>query len=143
MVHPCMWFKEEPSQFSIGETAQSLTCPIMENPHTGVDECPRILLSCFRSRNSGGALFHAVAAACPNLVKVTSDLSSRAVRQRERPADQCVKSVEGGGGKWKVVFYPITIWAGLFNFLTGSNFQVFFNIYIMFWKVRRQGFDEA
>ena len=25
----------------------------MEKPHTGLDECPRILLSCFRARNSG------------------------------------------------------------------------------------------
>ena len=23
---PCMWFMEEPSQFSVGQTAQSLTC---------------------------------------------------------------------------------------------------------------------
>ena len=33
---------------------QSLTCSIIEKPHTGLDECPRILLSCFRARNSGG-----------------------------------------------------------------------------------------
>ena len=32
---------------------QSLTCSIMEKPHTGLDECPRILLSCFRAWNSG------------------------------------------------------------------------------------------
>ena len=25
----------------------------MEKPHTGLDECPRILLSCLRARNSG------------------------------------------------------------------------------------------
>ena len=36
----------------MGQTAQSLTCSIMEKPHTGLDECPRILLSCFRARNS-------------------------------------------------------------------------------------------
>ena len=47
-----MWFKEEPSQFSIGQTAQGLTCFIMEKPQTGLDECPRILLSCFRAKNS-------------------------------------------------------------------------------------------
>ena len=46
------WFKEEPSQFSMGQTAQSLTCFIMEKPRTGLDECPRILLSCFRARHS-------------------------------------------------------------------------------------------
>ena len=45
-------FKEEPSQFSVAQTAQSLTCFIMDKPHTGLDECPRILLSCFRARNS-------------------------------------------------------------------------------------------
>ena len=31
---------------------RSVTCSIMEKPHTGLDECPRILLSCFRARNS-------------------------------------------------------------------------------------------
>ena len=30
----------------------SLTCSVMEKPHTGLDECPRILLSCFLARNS-------------------------------------------------------------------------------------------
>ena len=43
---------EEPSQFSMGQTAQSLPCSIMEKPHTGLDECPRILLASFRARNS-------------------------------------------------------------------------------------------
>ena len=52
VVQPCIWFKEEPSQFSMGQTAQSLTCSIVEKPQTGFDECPRILLSCFRARNS-------------------------------------------------------------------------------------------
>ena len=51
MVQPCIWFKEEASQFSMGQTAPYF---IMEKPHTGLDECPRILLSCFRARNSGG-----------------------------------------------------------------------------------------
>ena len=31
---------EEPSQFSVGQTPQSLTCSIMEKPHTELDECP-------------------------------------------------------------------------------------------------------
>ena len=58
MVQPCIWFKEEPSQFSMGQTAQSLTCFIIEKPNTGLDECPRILLSCFRARSSvAAALF--------------------------------------------------------------------------------------
>ena len=34
---------EEPSQFSVGQTAQSLTYSIMEKPHTGLDECLSIL----------------------------------------------------------------------------------------------------
>ena len=29
-----MWFMEEPSQFSMGQTAPSLTFSIMEEPHT-------------------------------------------------------------------------------------------------------------
>ena len=52
MVQPCIRFKEEPSQYSMGQTAQSLTCSIMEKRQTGLDGCPRILLSCFRARNS-------------------------------------------------------------------------------------------
>ena len=48
----CIRFKEEQSQFSIGQTAQSPTCSIMEKPNTGLDDCPRILLSFFRARNS-------------------------------------------------------------------------------------------
>ena len=39
---------EEPSQFSVGQTAQSLTCSIMEKPHTGLDDCLRMLQECFR-----------------------------------------------------------------------------------------------
>ena len=35
---------------------RALTCCIMEKPDTGLDECPRILLSCFRARNSGRRL---------------------------------------------------------------------------------------
>ena len=47
-----MWFVEEQSQFSLGQTAQSLSCSVMEKPHTGLDDCLRILLSCFRKRKS-------------------------------------------------------------------------------------------
>ena len=53
MVQPCIWFKEEPSQFSMGQTTHSLTCSNVEKPHTRLDECPRILLPCFEARNSG------------------------------------------------------------------------------------------
>ena len=42
----------EPSQFSVGQTAQSLTCFITEKPHTGLEECLRMLLMCFRKRKS-------------------------------------------------------------------------------------------
>ena len=40
----------------------------MEKPPTGFDECLRILLSCFRARNSGSALLYIVCIAeneCP------------------------------------------------------------------------------
>ena len=30
VVQTCMWIMEEPSQFAVGQTAQSLTCSIME-----------------------------------------------------------------------------------------------------------------
>ena len=43
---------EEPSQFSVGQTAQSLACSIMEKPHTGLDDCMRMLQACFRKRMS-------------------------------------------------------------------------------------------
>ena len=56
VVKPCMWFQEEPSQFSMGQTAKSLTCSIMEKPLTGLDECLRILLLCFRAGNTDMAL---------------------------------------------------------------------------------------
>jgi len=36
----------------MSETAQILACSIMEKPHAGSDECPRILLLCFRAMNS-------------------------------------------------------------------------------------------
>ena len=51
-----MWLKEEPNQFSMGQTAQtaqSLTCFIMEKPHTGLGNCRRILLPCLKVRNFG------------------------------------------------------------------------------------------
>ena len=35
VIQPCMWFMEEPGQFTVGQTAQSLTCSIIEKPHTG------------------------------------------------------------------------------------------------------------
>ena len=52
VIQPCMWFMEEPSQFSVGQTAQSLTCSILEKQHTGLDDCLRILMPCFRKRRS-------------------------------------------------------------------------------------------
>ena len=50
--NPEYWFKEEPSQFSMGQTAESLTCSKMEKPHTRWDECQITLLSCFRASES-------------------------------------------------------------------------------------------
>ena len=35
-----------------GQTAQSLTCFTMEKPHAVLEECLKILLSCFSARNS-------------------------------------------------------------------------------------------
>ena len=52
VIQPCMWFIEEPSQFSMGQTAQSLTCSIMEKPRTGLDDCLRVLQACLKKRMS-------------------------------------------------------------------------------------------
>ena len=40
------------SQANSGQTAQRLACSIIEKPHTGLDDCQRILLSCFIIRMS-------------------------------------------------------------------------------------------
>ena len=45
---------EEPCQFSVGRTAHSLTCSILENPHTWLDDCLRMLQACFSKRMSEG-----------------------------------------------------------------------------------------
>ena len=42
VIQPWM-FMEKPSQFSVGQTAQRLTCSIMDKPHTGLDDCLRML----------------------------------------------------------------------------------------------------
>ena len=67
-----MWFKEEPSQFPMGQTAQSLTCLIMEKPRTELDECLRILLSRFRAKNSVDG---ACACVCPHFYKPVLSLA--------------------------------------------------------------------
>ena len=41
---------EEPSQFSLGQKAQSLTCSIMEKPHSGLDGSRRMLLHALEKR---------------------------------------------------------------------------------------------
>ena len=51
-----MWFMEAPGKFSVGQTAESLTCSILEKPHTGLDDCLRMLQACFRKRMSGHRL---------------------------------------------------------------------------------------
>ena len=48
----CMLFIAEPSPFSVCQITQSLTCSIMEKPHTGLDDCPRMLLPCFKNKMS-------------------------------------------------------------------------------------------
>ena len=73
MVKPCVWFKEEPSQFPMGQTAQSLTCSIMEKPHTRLDKCPRILIARFRARNS-------VRVSAPLFFHVAECINKRAYR---------------------------------------------------------------
>ena len=56
----CMWFTEEPSQFSMGQTAQGLTGSIKEKPLTGLVDCLRVLQACFRKRMSAtGSLWRA------------------------------------------------------------------------------------
>ena len=52
VIQPCVWFMEQPSQFSVGQTAQSLNYSIMENPHAGLNDSLKILLACFRKRMS-------------------------------------------------------------------------------------------
>ena len=52
VTQPCMWLMEELSQFSIGQTAQSLTCSIMEKPHRGLDDWMRVLQACFQEMMS-------------------------------------------------------------------------------------------
>ena len=44
---------EVPSQFSMGQTVQSLTCSIMENHIQGWMTDLNMLLSCFREKMSG------------------------------------------------------------------------------------------
>ena len=49
VIQPCMWFMEEPNQFSMGPWAKHhrayLTCSVMEKPHTGYYDCHGMLLS--------------------------------------------------------------------------------------------------
>ena len=45
---------EVPNQFSWGQTVHSLTCSIMDKPHTGFYDYLNMLLSCFRENMSGG-----------------------------------------------------------------------------------------
>ena len=52
MDQPCIWFKRK-TQASSPNSPDSLPCSIMEKPHGVLDECPRILFSCFRARHSG------------------------------------------------------------------------------------------
>ena len=43
---------EEPSQFSVRQTAKILTCSIMDKPHTGLDDCLNMILACLRAKMS-------------------------------------------------------------------------------------------
>ena len=100
MVQPCIWFKEEQSQFSMVQTAQSLTCSIMEKPHTKLGECPRILLSYFRARNSVSIIkrttfnsFNAHYIQAPS-IHFKMPLSTPHVAEREREGEGHVRSLQ-------------------------------------------------
>ena len=54
VIQLCMQFMEEPSQFSVGQTPQSLTCSIMEEPHTVLDDCENA--ACFRNLEKAGRI---------------------------------------------------------------------------------------
>ena len=78
---------------------------LFHEPHTGLDHCPRILLSCFRSGTSGEA------ASC--------NLSAELVLKRTQ---------EGGGGfSWCVSASPT--WSS-FSFLWGVTFRLLGSIKI-------------
>ena len=54
----------------------------MEKPHTGLDECPRILLSCFRARNSAHPpSFVVLGASIPEREREVSSFRSPCVTQ--------------------------------------------------------------
>ena len=69
VIQPCMRFLEEPCQSSVSQTAESLTCSIMEKPLTGLEDSLNMLLSCFRKRMSAAKLqsllcFHHASQVC-------------------------------------------------------------------------------
>ena len=59
VVQPCIWFKEEQASSPWAKQHRA----IMEKPHTGLEECPRILLSCFRARMSHAEVINDVRSA--------------------------------------------------------------------------------
>ena len=85
-----MCFKEEPTQLSMGQTAHSLACSMIKKPHTGLDECPRILLSCFRARIPGGIHLRPdcsfLAPAARSLARPVPQFRERARESRETPS---------------------------------------------------------
>ena len=125
MVQPCNWFKSEPRQFSLGQTAQSITGSLIEKPHTGLDDCLNILLSCFRAStsdsdiplSSSGAIFErlsAAAAANPRIQIPSADdddnddviirqLVDRVTREPSfvRKGESTAKGNTGGSSKSK------------------------------------------
>ena len=50
VIQPCMWFIEVPSQFSMVQTTQRLSCSIMAKIHSWLDDCLRMLQACFRKK---------------------------------------------------------------------------------------------
>ena len=93
MVQPCVWVKEEQTQFSMGQTAQSLTYSIMVKQHTRLDECPTIILLCFKARSSGARL--AVVLRTVEGSHVHGDGGDEALALVELPLQELAEQVEG------------------------------------------------
>ena len=89
---------EVPSQFSVGKTAQSLTCYIIEKPHTGLDECLNMLQACFRKKDVWRKVSSLLSLAMPManvgfLVDEGGGRDSQAVAIEVRPRERLFKVI--------------------------------------------------
>ena len=103
----------------MGQPPQILTCSIMEKPHRGLDECPRILLSCIRARISASSFHHHIMAPRPR--ELSSSWSGWARRQRGRTV--CDRNRSGRKNSQNLSWN--TVWVGS---------QVAFNLTRIFHK---------